>query len=228
MKCVKKEKNKNGKGGAIVSTIIFILLLPIAIFTFLIMLLYTPFGYAKFKRSEYQKDFPKKYKWLSEPHFDNDVYTLIKRKGLPVEYFKAHGDYELSGYFLYKDALLVFSHEFVFDEERAEWLIEVYDEVDEVARENKQLDETGENSSYYYLSVEETKKAYITLLQRHVPNRKCNEVVFFYKDIELKWVKKQHGEAALEKLQSMPCVVFYDRKGLEKSIKDYIEKKDKE
>lgn len=113
MKSVKNKKSKD----IIIVIFSIIFVLPIALIYLLFKLFATLFDYIKYKCSQYQRDFPQKYSWLSVPHFDNAVYTAIKENNLPVEYIKRSGDYNLCGYFVYKDILLDFTEPFFFDKE---------------------------------------------------------------------------------------------------------------
>ena len=100
----------------LILTFVLILCLPFCFLFLFFKLLATPFDYIKYNRSRYQKDFPHKYSWLKEPHFDNAAYTAIKESALPVEYIKWSEAYDLCGYFIYKDILLDFTEPLFFDE----------------------------------------------------------------------------------------------------------------
>ena len=106
----------------ILGCILIIVFLPFILLLLIGCILYTPIDYIKFKRSAYQKDFPRKYKWLCGRHVDNDIYTIIKENDLPISYLRFYDDYELSGDFLYKDIALNFSQPFFFDDKKEEWL----------------------------------------------------------------------------------------------------------
>ena len=111
---MKKERKVTG----CVCIVALIIFLPFFLLYLLFKLLSTPFDYIKYKKSRYQKDFPHKYTWLREPHIDNAPYTAIKENELPVEYIKWSEDYDIGGYFVYKDILLDFTEPFFFDEEK--------------------------------------------------------------------------------------------------------------
>ena len=72
----------NSIGSSIFAYILIIIFLPICLLLFIGAILYTPIDFIKFKRSTYQKDFPRKYKWLCGRHTDNGIYTTIKENTL--------------------------------------------------------------------------------------------------------------------------------------------------
>lgn len=108
-----KTKKRITEGLLIVLfAVMFIIALPFLLVYLLFKLLATPFDYIKYTRSRYQRDFPRKYKWLREPHIDNEAYTAIKEADLPVAYIKWREDYELHGTFLYKDVVWISPNRF--------------------------------------------------------------------------------------------------------------------
>ena len=76
---------------------LLIFFLPFLLLVLVVCILYTPIDYIKFKRSAYQKDFPRKYKWLCGRHVDNRIYTIIKENDLPISYLRFYDDYESWG-----------------------------------------------------------------------------------------------------------------------------------
>lgn len=209
-------KIKKGEN-IIIFIFIIIIVLPIALIYLLFKLLATPFDYIKYKRSRYQRDFPHKYSWLSEPHRDNAPYTAIKENELPVEYIKWSEDYNLCGYFVYKDILLDFTEPFFFDEEGKIflWL------PDENGSEETSDDETSEvENKDKSLTVEETKELILDGFRNSVSGRECHRIVFFY---SRKDVLRNYKEEGLNAMCELDDFIIYEKGELAKAIKDFIE-----
>lgn len=214
------ERIKDVEDWVIVVLLLFVFL-PICILFLLYKLIMTPIDYLRYKRSLYQKDFPHKYTWLAEPHMDNKPYTAIKENNLPVEYIKSSEDYNLPGYFIYRDLLLVFSNPLFFDKKRGEWLfwphaadaeeMSGYDEdEDEAKNEEIDYDDTSD-----CVQVKEACEFILEDFKEHLPERICNKVVFFYSKEK---IKKTYGKAALEAAYAIPEFVVYEKKKLGESI----------
>jgi hypothetical protein len=193
--------------------------LPILLLYFLFKLLITPYDYIKYKNSLYQKDYPKRYTWLSTPHIDNEAYTAIKENGLPVEYIKWRDDYDMSGYFIYKNSLLVFNEPLFFDKKKGIYLCWIHDDEEEeqpeIEEENADEDNTDD-----CLTVEETIKHILEEFHNNVSGYMCNRVVFFYKQEN---VEGNYEEGGLEKMLALDDFVVYENGELAKAIREYIE-----
>ncbi len=202
----------------------FIIFLPFFLLYLLFKLLWTPFDYIKYKKSRYQKDFPHKYTWLREPHTDNAPYTAIKENALPVEYIKWSEDYNLSGYFVYKDILLDFTEPFFFDEEKKLFLClpdskdaeEVsYDESDD--SQNTELDEDNTDQC---LTVDGMKELILGQFHDNVPNRECKRIVFF---CSRKNAERDYKEEGLNVMRGLDDFIIYEKGELAKVIKEFID-----
>ena len=202
---------------AVFCIVAFIIFLPFFLLYLLFKLLWTPFDYIKYKKSRYQKDFPHKYTWLREPHTDNAPYTAIKENALPVEYIKWSEDYNLSGYFVYKDILLDFTEPFFFDEEGKIFLrLPDGNESEETTD-----DETSEEeNSDKCLTVEETKELILDGFRNSVPERECHRIVFFY---SRKDVLRDYKEEGLNTMRELDDFIIYEKCELANVIKDFIE-----
>ncbi len=204
---------------------VFILFLPFLLLYLLYKLIIMPLDYVKYKKSRYQQDFPRKYRWLSTPHVDNEPYTAIKEKELPVEYIKWREDYDLNGYFIYKDILLDFNEPLFFDKKKGLWLSWIGqenedDESDEV--EDIKADDSDYENTDDCLSVDETKAYIIEEFAKNVSGRECNNVVFFY---SLKNLEKIYEEGGLKKMRELDGFVIYEKGELAKAIADFIRDK---
>lgn len=212
MKKIKRSEN------IIIFIFIIIFVLPVALIYLLFKLLATPFDYIKYKRSRYQRDFPHKYSWLSMPHFDNDAYTAIKENNLPVEYIKWSNDYDLCGYFVYKDILLDFTEPFFFDEERKVFLsLQDEDESEENVDNETPTDENNDKC----LTVEETKELILDNFRNNVPWCECHKIVFFYSH---KNVLRDYNEEGLNAMRELDGFIIYEKGELAGVIKDFIDK----
>ena len=217
-------KIKEGKNGfssvfiMFITVFIMLFIIPIAVLYLIFKLFATPFDYIKYKRSRYQRDFPHKYSWLDEPHLDNKVYTVIKEKQLPIEYIKWSEDYDLHGYFIYKDILLDFTEPFFFDKEKKiflHYLRKAESEESEYIIDGDETDDADE-----YLTVEAIKESILEELRNNVPDRECHKIVFFY---SRKKVESYYKKEGLDAMQELNDFIIYEKNGLEKAIKDFID-----
>lgn len=202
--------------------VILVILLPVLLVWFLFKILATPFEYIKFKRSRYQRDFPQKYKWLSEPHIDNKFYTAVKENDLPIEYIKWEEEYSSSGYFLYKDTLLEFHEPLFFDKKRGLWLFWPHENaVEDMREDGEQNEDIDYDNTDDCLTVEEAKEYFLEQFRNNVAGRACNRVVFFYAREN---VKKQYGNAALDAMRELEDFVIYEKNAPGKVLRQYVTK----
>lgn len=200
---------------------LLILVIPFCLLFLLFKLLTTPIDYIKYKRSRYQQDFPHKYKWLDEPHTDNAPYTVIKENSLPVEYIKWREDYDLLGYFVYKDIMLVFYEPLFFDKEEGLWLWSPDEESnDETAESDETEESANEDTADDYLTVEDLRAFLLDEFHSNVSNRECSRVVFFYAK---KKVEKHYGESALKKMLELEDFIVYEKGRLAEAIKNFTD-----
>jgi len=201
----------------LVLSVIFILFLPFLLLYFLYELLMTPFHYIKYKRSLYQQDFPHQYSWLATPHIDNKIYTAVKENNLPIEYIKWREEYDLNGYFVYQDILLVFEEPFFFDKKRGLWLIWPGKGCDE---ESEDIDDEEYENTDDCLSVDEAKTYILEKFCEDVPGRECNRVVLFY---SRKNVENNYEAGGLEKMRELNDFIIYEKGELASAIKNFVE-----
>ena len=201
--------------------ILLIIFLPFCLLLLIGYVLYTPIDYINFKRSAYQKDFPRKYKWLCGRHVDNRIYTIIKENDLPISYLKFYDDYELAGDFLYKDIALNFSQPFFFDDKKEEWLFWPHNDGDNEAEDAEGVE--IEDNTDDCLTEEESREYILGKFKEQYPNVACTQMVFFY---ENKFVKSVYGDLALEKMQQNDSFILYKRGKLKESIQEFISKAD--
>ena len=201
--------------------ILLIIFLPFCLLLLIGYVLYTPIDYINFKRSAYQKDFPRKYKWLCGRHVDNRIYTIIKENDLPISYLKFYDDYELAGDFLYKDIALNFSQPFFFDDKKEEWLFWPHNDGDNEAEDAEGVE--IEDNTDDCLTEEESREYILGKFKEQYPNVACTQMVFFY---ENKFVKSVYGDLALEKMQQNDSFILYKRGKLKEAIQEFISKAD--
>ena len=208
---IKKSEN------IIIFLFIIIIVLPIALIYMVFKFFATPFDYIKYKRSRYQKDFPHRYSWLKEPHMDNAPYTAIKENELPVEYIKWSEDYDIGGYFVYKDILFDFTEPFFFDEEGKVFLLLSNEkEAVEITDDETSEEENSDKS----LTVAEIKELVLDGFHNSVPGRECHRIVFFY---SCKNVLRDYKEEGLNVMRELDDFIIYEKGELAKVIKDFIE-----
>ena len=200
--------------------LVFILFLPFLLLYLLFKILATPFDYIKYKRSCYQQDFPHKYKWADGIHADNTPYTAIKENNLPVEYIKWHEDYDMPGYFVHKDIMLIFHEPLFFDEEKGLWLWWPGEsETDTTAESDGNEEPIYEDNTDDCFSVEDLKEFLLDDFRNHISGRKCKKVVFFYsrKKVEKLW------KAGLKKMRELDDFVIYEKGQLAQAIQKIID-----
>ena len=116
----------------------FAILIPIGLFFLLFFLIFKfitmPFNYYRYRHSQYQKDFPHKFDFLDPFHIDNIPYSIIKENELPIQYIKWSKEYNMYGYFIYKDILLDFTEPFFFDAETNTFTFNPEEEFEEKTR----------------------------------------------------------------------------------------------
>lgn len=198
--------------------VLLIIFLPFCLLLLIGYVLYTPIDYIKFKRSAYQKDFPRKYKWLCGRHVDNRIYTIIKENDLPISYLRFYDDYELPGDFLYKDIALNFSPPFFFDDKKEEWLFWPHNDGDNEA-ENVEIEDNTDDC----LTEAESREYILGQFKEQYPNVACTQMVFFY---ENKFVKSVYGDLALKKMQQNDSFILYQKGKLKEAIQEFISEAD--
>ena len=201
--------------------VVFIVLLPFLLLYFLYKFFMTPFDYIKYKRSRYQQDYPHKYTWLSTPHMDSKAYEAIKDNNLPVEYIKWSEDYELNGYFIYKDILLNFTEPLFFDKKKGLWLWWPSDNgEDEVSEDDESEDDADYDNTDDCLGVDELKAFILDDFQNHILGRDCRSVVFFY---ARKSVENNYEKGGLEAMRALDDFIIYEKGELAQAIKQFVE-----
>lgn len=200
---------------------LLIIFLPFCLLLLIGYILYTPIDYIKFQRSAYQKDFPRKYKWLCGKHVDNNIYTIIKENDLPISYLRFYDDYELAGDFLYKDIALNFSQPFFYDDKKQVWLFWPHNDGDNETEDTEEGE--FEDNTDDCMTEEESREYILGQFNEQYPSVACTQMVFFY---ENKFVKSVYGDLALEKMQQNDSFILYKRGKLKEAIQEFISKAD--
>ena len=195
----------------VVLTVIAAILGPVLLVGSLIDL---PIDYIRFKRSRYQKDFPRKYSSWCGPHIDNALYTIVKERELPIRYFRQnHLNYEKSGWFLYNDILLDFGHS-MFEDETRNVLCKYF------TKDEEDLPETEEDTDDEdLLSVAAQKRDAMDAFHRHEPDQPCTRVVFF---INQSSAEDMYDDAGMEELRTSDDFVLYTKKTLADQLEKFI------
>ncbi len=200
--------------------VVITLCIPLMFLVLLGQFLLVPITYVRFKKSRYQKDFPRKFSFFCGVHPDNEVYTIVKENDLPVEYIKWSEDYDLHGYFVSGDVLLNFTEPFFFDEQKKTWLLwpgNSENENDEV--EDVDVEHVGEDDTDDCLTAEEAKAFLLDCFRTDVGDRACCRVAVFY---ERKKAEKNYGKEAVEKIKATEDFVVYERGELLQAIQSVI------
>ena len=192
------------------------ILIPIGLFFFIFKFITMPFNYYKYRHSHYQKDFPHKFNFLDPFHVDNIPYSIIKENELPIEYIKWSEEYEMYGYFIYKDILLDFTEPFFFDPETNIFRFDPEEEAEEKSEDEQDDIDDVENC----LSMEETKAFVLNGFHNNTQDRECKQVVFFYSQEKL---ERAHGKIALEKMRELTDFVVYKKGTLLQVLKNFVD-----
>jgi hypothetical protein len=201
----------------IVLIFIFAILIPVGLFLLIFKFITMPFNYYRYRHSQYQKDFPHKFNFLDPFHIDHIPYSIIKENELPIQYIKWSKEYDLYGYFIYKDILLDFTEPFFFDPETNTFTFYPEKEVKEKIKDdnNQDIDDV-ENC----LSVEETKTFVLNNFHNNIKERECKQVVFFYSQKNL---EKARGKIALNRMSALNDFVVYKKDTLLQALKEFID-----
>ena len=196
---------------------IFAILIPVGLFLLIFKLITMPFNYYKYKHSQYQKDFPHKFNFLDPFHIDNVPYSIIKENELPIKYIKWSEEYDMYGYFIYKDILLDFTEPFFFDPETNNFTFNPEEEVEEKMEDDNNQDiDDAQNC----LSVEETKAFVLNDFHNNIQECECKQVVFFYSQGRL---EKAHGKIALEKMSELNDFIVYKKDTLYQVLREFVD-----
>ena len=213
-------KFKDSFGSQLLAIICFIfilaILIPVALFILIFKFITIPFSYYKYTHSQYQKDFPHKFNFLDPFHIDNIPYSIIKENELPIQYIKWSKEYDLYGYFIYKDILLDFTEPFFFDPETNIFRFDPEEEAEEKSEDEQDDIDDVENC----LSVEETKAFVLNGFHNNTQDRECKQVVFFYSQENLEGA---HGKIALEKMSELTDFVVYEKGTLLQVLKNFVD-----
>ena len=196
---------------------IFAILIPIGLFLLIFKLIAMPFNYYKYKHSQYQKDFPHKFNFLAPFHIDNIPYSIIKENELPIQYIKWSEEYDMYGYFIYKDILLDFTEPFFFDPETNTFTFNPEEEVEEKNEDDNNQDNDDVEKC---LSVEETKAFVLNDFHKNIQECECKQVVFLCSQEKL---EKAHGKMALEKMGELDNFIVYKKDNLHQVLKKFID-----
>ena len=209
-----KEKAGNVASTVLVWVVIG-LLLPLMLLVFLGQFLLAPITFVRFKKSRYQKDFPRKFSLFCGVHPDNEVYTIVKENDLPVEYIKQDEEYYLFGYFVCGDTLLNFTEPFFYDEKKNVWLFWPGEEE----KEPMEIDENeDEDNTDDCVAVDVAKELMLQRFAADVAGRECRRVAVFY---ERQKTERIYGKAQAEALKSAGCIL-YERGALVQTIREVV------
>ncbi len=101
------EQKKSSAGKRIGCFIIALLLSPLLIACSVLILLYTPFDYLRYRLSPYYREVRLKYVWLVTTSMTYRVYRVKSYYDIPIEYKTKSGTTSAYGYFTYRDTLLL-------------------------------------------------------------------------------------------------------------------------
>lgn len=100
------KKKKAAK--AIGLTVVVLILLPLLLPCFLLILLYTPVDYLRFKASAYHKLTGHKYRWIITTADTYRIHRIITNECLDIKYFEDDPEDGTTGFFVAGDTLLAF------------------------------------------------------------------------------------------------------------------------
>ena len=232
-----RKRGERSKGAeCLIYGALLILLLPILIVfclvpVLLIELIRTPIKYKKYKFSRYQIDFPKKYSWLDEPHFDNEAYTAVKENNLPVSYLKWSDNYSSAGYFSYNGILLYFCEAFCFcvEDNQIYFHSEHLNIAEDPMYYTYKAEICDDNGEYIEQNIplEEAIKLSLEHYNYHaskIENQTCERMVFFctINDKAYEHKSRSSYRDLIDSMRKMDCFVLYKSDELATAIKEFI------
>lgn len=113
------KKLKKCIGSVLSGFICLLLLIPLCIF----VIFYLPYEFVKYRRSAFFRDIGAKYSPFITLTENYKAYVLIEKKDLPVTFFRGRSPEPYSGYFVYRDILLIFDEILFWCEEADEWML---------------------------------------------------------------------------------------------------------
>lgn len=192
--------------------ILIIIFLPFILLFIIGAFLFMPIDYLIFKRSRYHRDFGGKYKFLAGAHFDNRLYTIIKKEKLPVLYAKGSCSYDSMGYFFTGKTLITMRNFPVFDKKTETWY----------ANDIKQTAQY--NAEPTPINLAEMEEKYLREFSSAVPGVSCDKVIFL---IEKKRAQRKYGKAAIEAAKNYPMLAVYEKRKLKCAVLDIINETEK-
>lgn len=192
------------KNSKFAQALIFIFIFPIAALMVLFLLLYTPIDLVRYRFSRHRKDMKHlygkqaKYSWLATLTYYYNVYELISKNDLPIQYFRnPNMNLCTYGYFYANQTLFIVDVVPHFHPEGGNWSV---------------VSENDESDVNVYMAFE--KERFDTCMGFN-ENVKCERVVFLVKEKEL------HGEEK-EMAEQADFILTYNKKNFAKKINEFL------
>lgn len=116
------ERNKNATRVSPIPCLLMIILSPLLLVYLVLSLLFVPIDFLIFKTSAHHRDFGGRYSFLSGAHPDNELYTLIKKRGLKIGYLSVPNGKSATGYFFSGKTLIEAGKNLFWDKDSESWL----------------------------------------------------------------------------------------------------------
>lgn len=102
-------QTKKKRAALITASILFaIVLMPLLLTCFLLIILYTPIDYLRFRMSAFRKETGHKYRWIITTASTYRIHRIITNEGLSIKYYKDKEDDGTTGFFVSGNTLLAY------------------------------------------------------------------------------------------------------------------------
>ena len=108
---------------------LWIVAVPFAIIAGIALLLYTPIGIFKYRRSAFYRDTHHKYEMFIRNAMWFQLYEIMRKNDLPLSFHLHSTDEDTRGYFYYRDTLLAMDWPLEYAAGHKEWFV-LYDNED--------------------------------------------------------------------------------------------------
>ena len=108
---------------------LWIVAVPFAIIAGIALLLYTPIGIFKYRRSAFYRDTHHKYEMFIRNAMWFQLYEIMRKNDLPLSFHLHSTDEDTRGYFYYRDTLLAMDWPMEYAPNQQEWFV-LYDNED--------------------------------------------------------------------------------------------------
>ena len=109
--------------------LLYILMFPLFIIGIIALMLYVPVDFIRYRRSAFYRDTHCKYEMFIRNAMWFQLYEIMRRDNLPLDFHLHSTDEDTTGYFWYKDTLLALDWPMEYAPNQQKWFV-LYDNED--------------------------------------------------------------------------------------------------